>query len=163
IEGFESPYGMELLASVHWLVTRDGVPNDLDSIVQAMHRWNDRKQRIMKPEHIQVAWNRLQDLGWLGEDTGAMSIRSQPGAVQNPFVRYAVEAGWTYLDPEEALNLRRGLTSPVLDSVLVDQLRRLNPGTVDLNRAEQVRDRLIRVRPNIEGNLDAWEFVRGLK
>ena len=84
-------------------------------------------------------------------------------AVQNPFIRYAVEAGWTYLSPEEALNLRRGLTSTVLDSVLVEQLQRLNLGVVDHLRAEDVVKRLVRVRPSIEGNLDAWEYLKGLK
>ncbi len=69
IEGFESPYGMELLASVHWVAIKEGVSNDPESVVRAVHGWNDRKRRIMKPEHIQVAWSRLQDLGWLGQDT----------------------------------------------------------------------------------------------
>lgn len=92
-----------------------------------------------------------------------MTIGSKRGSVQNPFLRYAEEAGWTYLTPEQALDLRRGLISPVLDSVLVDQLQRLNPGVVDNLRAEAIRDRLIRVRPGIEGNLDAWEFMKGLK
>lgn len=93
-----------------------------------------------------------------------MPIGSETGAVQNPFVRYAEEAGWGYLSPEEAINLRQGgITSPLLDSVLIDQLQRLNPGVVDANRAQQVRDKLVRVRPNIEGNLDAWEYLKGLK
>ena len=61
------------------------------------------------------------------------------------------------------MNLRRGVTSPILDSVLVDQLQRLNPGVVDHLRAEDILKRLIRVRPNIEGNLDAWEYLKGLK
>jgi O-acetyl-ADP-ribose deacetylase (regulator of RNase III) len=69
IEGFESPYGMELLASVHWVVAEEGVPDDPESVVTAIHGWNDRKRRIMKPEHIRVAWNRLHDLGWLGKGT----------------------------------------------------------------------------------------------
>jgi len=68
IEGFESPYGMELLASVHWVAAHEGVPIDPDPLIQALHQWSDRKRRIMKPEHIRVAWNRLQDLGWLGQD-----------------------------------------------------------------------------------------------
>jgi type I restriction enzyme R subunit len=92
-----------------------------------------------------------------------MPIGNERAAVQNPFLRYAVEAGWTYLTPDAALNLRRGITSPILDSVFVAQLQKLNPGVVDLIRAEQGRDRLIRVRPNIEGNLDAWEYLKGLK
>jgi type I restriction enzyme R subunit len=33
-----------------------------------------------------------------------MSLGSESSSVQCPFVRYAVEAGWTYLSPDEALN-----------------------------------------------------------
>lgn len=92
-----------------------------------------------------------------------MPVGGERGAVQNPFLHYAREAGWTYLTPEQALNLRRGITSPVLDTVLIEQLQKLNPGVVDYQKAEGVRDRLVRVRPNIEGNLDAWEYLKGLK
>ncbi len=84
-------------------------------------------------------------------------------AVQNPFLRYAEEAGWTYLSPEDALSLRKGITSPVLDAVLIEQLQRLNPGVVDLRKAEDTVKNLIRIKPNIEGHLDAWEFLKGLK
>jgi O-acetyl-ADP-ribose deacetylase (regulator of RNase III) len=69
IEGFESPYGMELLASVHWVAARDGVPNEPEAVVRAVHAWNDRKRKIVKAEHIQVAWNRLLEQGWLGSDS----------------------------------------------------------------------------------------------
>jgi type I restriction enzyme R subunit len=92
-----------------------------------------------------------------------MPIGGERAAVQNPFLRYAEEAGWTVLSREEALALRRGITSPVLDAVMIEQLQRLNPGVVDALRAEQIRDRLVRVRPNIEGNLEAWEYLKGLK
>jgi len=92
-----------------------------------------------------------------------MSLGTESIAVQRPFIGYAIEAGWTYLSPEEALNLRRGIMSPILDSVLIEQLRRLNPATVDLQRAEDLAKRIARVRPNVEGNLDAWEYLKGLK
>lgn len=92
-----------------------------------------------------------------------MSIGAERSAVQNPFLRYAREAGWTYLPPEEATRLRRGETGLVLHEVLVRQLQALNPSVVDLQRAEDVAARLVRVRPNIEGNLEAWEFLKGLK
>lgn len=92
-----------------------------------------------------------------------MPVGSEAGAVQKPLVRYAREAGWTYLTPGEAPGTRRGITSPVLDSVLVAQIQRLNPGAVDHLRAEQKRDELVRLRPNIEGNLDAWEYLKRLK
>ncbi len=71
-----------------------------------------------------------------------MTLGGEKASVQKPFVRYAIDAGWTYLSPEEALTLRRGLTSPVLDSVLVDHLQRLNPGIVDHRRAEDIVKRL---------------------
>jgi hypothetical protein len=64
-----------------------------------------------------------------------MPIGSERSAVQNPFLRYAQEAVWTYLTPDKALDLRRGITSPLLDAVLVEQLQRLNPGVVDAQRA----------------------------
>lgn len=92
-----------------------------------------------------------------------MTIGGERSAVQNPFLKYAKAAGWTYLTPEEALAKRRGLTSPVLDSVLIDQLQALNPGIVGLEQAENLRDQIVRVRPTIEGNFDAWEFLKGLK
>lgn len=83
--------------------------------------------------------------------------------VQNPLIRYAVEAGWTYIPPEEALRLRRGEAGIVLHEVLAGQLQRLNPGVVDHIRAEEVIRRLTSVYPNIEGNLQAWEYLKGLK
>jgi type I restriction enzyme, R subunit len=51
----------------------------------------------------------------------------------------------------------------VLDAVLIQQLRRLNPGVMDAQRAEDTACRITRVQPNIEGNLDAWEYLKGLK
>ncbi|HJQ94767.1 MAG TPA: type I restriction endonuclease subunit R [Acidimicrobiia bacterium] len=92
-----------------------------------------------------------------------MSLSSEAAAVQHPMVRYATDMGWDYLSPEEAVRLRRGEASPILWEVLIDQLQRLNPETVDLDRAEQVAKGLVQVKPTIEGNLDAWEYLRGLK
>jgi O-acetyl-ADP-ribose deacetylase (regulator of RNase III) len=66
IDGFETPYGMELLSSVHWITSHDTPPiTDADGAVQSVHRWNDRKRAMFKPEHIRVAWERLHDQDWL--------------------------------------------------------------------------------------------------
>src|SRR6516162_10995084 len=92
-----------------------------------------------------------------------MPIGGEQAAVQNPFLRYATEAGWIHLTPDEGLELRRGLTSPVLDTVLIEQLQKLNTVIVDRQRAEEIVGKIVRVRPTIEGNLDAWEFLKGLK
>jgi len=70
INGFETPYGMELLATVHWVAHkggRDGQQAALDPEVATdlVHKWNPRKQRVFKPEHIKVAWARLAETGWI--------------------------------------------------------------------------------------------------
>lgn len=65
VDGFETPYGMELLVSVHWAAVHDGDVSDAESAVSAMARWNDRKRRLFKPEHIRLAWERLQSEGWV--------------------------------------------------------------------------------------------------
>lgn len=64
IEGFQSPYGMELLATVHWVATNEQA-DTLEKAVQAVEAWNERKSRLMKKEHIKVAWDRLIDLSWV--------------------------------------------------------------------------------------------------
>ena len=64
IEGFETPYGMELLATVHW-VAAEKPKASFDEIVKAVHNWNDRKREIMPPSHIKSAYERLVAENWL--------------------------------------------------------------------------------------------------
>ncbi|MCK4849823.1 MAG: macro domain-containing protein [Phycisphaerae bacterium] len=66
IEGFETPYGMELLSSVHWVARHDSTAaRNADEAVQKIHEWTDRKQRMFRSEHICIAWDRLTEKGWL--------------------------------------------------------------------------------------------------
>lgn len=66
IEGFESPYGLELLATVHWVITREGVDRTSpEAVIAAVHGWNARKATVMKPQHIIVALNRLREQNWI--------------------------------------------------------------------------------------------------
>jgi len=69
IDGFETSYGMELLSSVHWVMLHE-VENsdDLQQVTDAIHRWNPRKKRTLKPEHIKIALLRLKNYGWDGSD-----------------------------------------------------------------------------------------------
>jgi O-acetyl-ADP-ribose deacetylase (regulator of RNase III) len=66
IEGFETPYGMELLSSVHF-VAWHAEPRARSSTeaVTAVHDWSDRKMTLMQPEHITLAWDRLGSLQWI--------------------------------------------------------------------------------------------------
>ncbi|MBM4093819.1 MAG: macro domain-containing protein [Planctomycetes bacterium] len=66
IEGFETPYGMELMSSVHWVACHGDQPaKDEASAVAAVHGWNDRKRTMFQPAHIAVAWRRLAEARWL--------------------------------------------------------------------------------------------------
>jgi O-acetyl-ADP-ribose deacetylase (regulator of RNase III) len=66
IEGFETPYGMELLATVHWAAQEIHFSgNDLQELIEVVHSWNSRKRERFKPIHIQTAWNRLYSEGWI--------------------------------------------------------------------------------------------------
>lgn len=91
------------------------------------------------------------------------SVSSERHTVQNPFVRYAREGGWTYLPPDEALRLRRGDSSPLLWNVFIQKVQALNQGVVAALKAEEVGKRLAGVGPTIEGNPQAWGYLRGLK
>lgn len=66
VDGFESPYGMELLSTVHWVVTQECPQGDviLDDVIEKVHTWSERKAQ-MKPAHIKAALQRLQDESWL--------------------------------------------------------------------------------------------------
>jgi type I restriction enzyme, R subunit len=73
-----------------------------------------------------------------------MSLASERGVVQGPLVTYAAQTGWEYIDAEEALRFRRGETGPVFHDVLVEKLQQLNPDVVDVGRAEELVERIVR-------------------
>jgi O-acetyl-ADP-ribose deacetylase (regulator of RNase III) len=62
VEGFETPYGLELLATVHWVAKHDGAKT-AEEAVPATYSWGSRKQSWPQ-RHIQLAWNVLEDKGW---------------------------------------------------------------------------------------------------
>lgn len=64
VEGFETPYGMELLASVHWLAAHENATSS-DDAVKAIQKWSARKRKLFKADHIRIAWKRLEEEDWL--------------------------------------------------------------------------------------------------
>ena len=65
IEGFEDPYGLELLSSVHWVMRENAEARESsEAAASAVHKWNPRKCRVMKKEHLLKAWQRLKEQSW---------------------------------------------------------------------------------------------------
>ncbi len=81
--------------------------------------------------------------------------------VQDPLIGYAVEIGWGYLSPDEALTLRRGESGTLLYPALRDKLIALNPGVVTVDNVDQVIARIESVRNTIEGNAEVLAWLRG--
>lgn len=67
IEGFETPHGMELLSSVHWVAAHEDCEarSDLGMAIALVTDWNDRKKKIFSAEHVELAWRRLRGSDWI--------------------------------------------------------------------------------------------------
>jgi len=73
IEGFEDPYGLEILSSVHWVMCRDRRARDsAGEAIKAVLNWNERKKRLIRPVHIEAAWQRLHSEKWATESRSAI-------------------------------------------------------------------------------------------
>jgi O-acetyl-ADP-ribose deacetylase (regulator of RNase III)/uncharacterized protein YwgA len=62
IDGYESPYGLELLSSVHYINATEG-KQDTTEIISELRAWNDRKGATYKDAAIELALSRLKEDG----------------------------------------------------------------------------------------------------
>ena len=68
VEGFETPFGLELLSSVHWIVARDKIRASND-VVARTYAWNERKRQF-SPRQIELAIEVLDKKGWFHDSVG---------------------------------------------------------------------------------------------
>lgn len=61
IRGYESPYGLELLATVDFLISETG-ETDPEALMQAISKWSARKSSIFPIEHVRMAARYLRIL-----------------------------------------------------------------------------------------------------
>lgn len=69
IDGFESPFGLELLASVDWLLSRESVAPEINAVMDGLANWpaenasgaGARKKRIFHESAVVIALNRLRN------------------------------------------------------------------------------------------------------
>lgn len=67
VEGFETPFGLELLSTVHWVMSREGAET-IDDLVTRTYAWNARKKRFTARQ-ITIAADVLTKKGWVGTHT----------------------------------------------------------------------------------------------
>lgn len=63
VEGFETPFGLELLSSVHWVAAHEHV-RTADDVVERTYAWGERKRQF-SPRQIGLAIDVLRKKGWL--------------------------------------------------------------------------------------------------
>ncbi len=64
VQGYESPYGLELLSSVHWLAHHEK-HSPVEQIIAEMKSWNENKCNSFDDDTIRLAYKRLQEDGLL--------------------------------------------------------------------------------------------------
>lgn len=63
VAGFESSFGLELLSTVHWVITQESAIN-LDDLISRVYGWSDRKKRF-SARQIGLAADVLAKKGWV--------------------------------------------------------------------------------------------------
>lgn len=69
VNGFESPFGLELLATVHWVVAQEHAA-DVPEVTAHTYAWNEHK-RSFTPRQIELAYDTLRQQHWL--EAGAVA------------------------------------------------------------------------------------------
>jgi len=69
VTGFADAYGLELLATVHWVLTHeDGeLAADSSNLAKNVAAWNARKGRLFTDVHVARAADRLREHDWVAE------------------------------------------------------------------------------------------------
>jgi hypothetical protein len=62
VDGFETPLGLELLSTVHWVVKHGA--KSMDDVLETTYAWNARKRQFA-PRQIQLALKVLAEKGWI--------------------------------------------------------------------------------------------------
>lgn len=63
IEGFESPLGLELLATVHWAAQETNW-RGFEAMWESVHSWSPRKASLFSESLLRMGWDQLHQRGW---------------------------------------------------------------------------------------------------
>jgi hypothetical protein len=82
IDGFETPLGMELLATVDWLLIKEGCSPTISAIRASLDTWpggktaGARKQKLFTDHYIRLAIDRL--MSWYKTSLSDPATRTEP-------------------------------------------------------------------------------------
>lgn len=65
VSGFEGAYGVELLATTHWVATHENARTP-HAATAAVRRWSERKGRIFTSDHVASALDHLRSVDAIG-------------------------------------------------------------------------------------------------
>lgn len=83
-DGFDDAYGLELLASVHWVATQGGRPvRNATEATALVHEWSHRKRARYDVRQVKAAWRRLETAGLVS------TLTSDPPPQESPSTRTA--------------------------------------------------------------------------
>jgi uncharacterized protein YwgA len=63
VEGFETPFGLELLSTVQWIATKEPVTS-ADDVISRTYEWSPRKRRFSESQ-IRLALDHMAKEGWV--------------------------------------------------------------------------------------------------
>ena len=63
VDGFETPFGLELLSTVHWVVKNENASN-LEEVISKIYNWNERKKQFSEKQ-IKIALDVLIKNNWI--------------------------------------------------------------------------------------------------
>ncbi|MCC6727727.1 MAG: macro domain-containing protein [Chthonomonadales bacterium] len=69
VEGWETPHGLELLATVYWVAQKQ-CARDLEQVISQTHAWNPRKRQFSERQ-IEMAYTTLVNNGWIDGEIAA--------------------------------------------------------------------------------------------
>ena len=89
-------------------------------------------------------------------------ISGERSAVQNRIIEYAKEIDWVYINTDDAIRLRGGETGILLRQIFKNEMVKLNPD-MDPGDIDNLIKSIETVSPDIKGNREIWEYLKGLK
>lgn len=89
-------------------------------------------------------------------------ISGERSGVQNRIIEYAKEIGWNYINPDDAIRLRGGETGIIFREIFKNEMVKLNPD-IDPGDIDNLIKNIETVSPDIKGNREIWEYLKGLK